>query len=166
VHLPQGSSGLLEPGAAKVARRVLRRPRRSNAPGLPDHAAATTWLRVGVPLGEVAKRMGHSVETLVSTYVGALAGDEMLANERIEASHGGAHPYIAPAPAKLDQQLLAAAALSEHLLGKGSGVVFWWRRLRDSASRSVPSRTRAGTHVLDQQASIARRMSEPAHPDL
>lgn len=50
------------------------------------HAAATTWLRAGVPLGEVARRMGHSVETLVSTYVGALEGDEGLANERIEAA--------------------------------------------------------------------------------
>ena len=29
--------------------------------------------------------MGHSVETLVTTYVGALAGDEQLANERIDA---------------------------------------------------------------------------------
>jgi integrase len=48
------------------------------------HAAATTWLRAGVPLGEVAKRMGHSVETLVSTYVGALEGDEELANDRID----------------------------------------------------------------------------------
>lgn len=48
------------------------------------HAAATTWLRAGVPLGEVAKRMGHSVETLVSTYVGALDGDESLANDRID----------------------------------------------------------------------------------
>jgi len=52
------------------------------------HAAATTWLRAGVPLGEVAKRMGHSVETLVSTYVGALDGDEALANERIHAALG------------------------------------------------------------------------------
>lgn len=49
------------------------------------HAAATTWLRAGVPLGEVAKRMGHSVETLVSTYVGALEGDETVANDRIDA---------------------------------------------------------------------------------
>ena len=48
------------------------------------HAAATTWLSAGVPLGEVARRMGHSVETLVSTYVGALSGDEQIANERIE----------------------------------------------------------------------------------
>jgi hypothetical protein len=37
-----------------------------------------------VPLGEVAKRMGHSVETLVAKYVGALEGDEALANNRIE----------------------------------------------------------------------------------
>ena len=49
------------------------------------HAAATTWLQAGVPLGEVARRLGHSVETLVSTYVGALAGDEQLANSRIDA---------------------------------------------------------------------------------
>lgn len=52
------------------------------------HAAATTWLMAGVPLGEVARRMGHSVETLVSTYVGALDGDEALANERIDAVLG------------------------------------------------------------------------------
>lgn len=52
------------------------------------HAAATTWRRAGVPLGDVAKRMGHSVETLVSTYVGALEGDEALANERIDAALG------------------------------------------------------------------------------
>ena len=29
--------------------------------------------------------MGHSVETLVSTYVGALTGDEEVANDRIDA---------------------------------------------------------------------------------
>ncbi len=48
------------------------------------HSAATTWLQAGVPLGETARRLGHSVETLVSTYVGAL-DDEPLANQRIEA---------------------------------------------------------------------------------
>jgi integrase len=47
------------------------------------HACATTWLRAGVPLGEVALRLGHSVETLVSYYVGALQGDDLVANERI-----------------------------------------------------------------------------------
>ncbi|MGH9272698.1 MAG: tyrosine-type recombinase/integrase [Ilumatobacteraceae bacterium] len=48
------------------------------------HAAATTWLGAGVPLGEVARRLGHSVETLVSTYVGALGDDEQIANDRID----------------------------------------------------------------------------------
>jgi integrase len=48
------------------------------------HAAATTWLRAGVPLGETARRLGHSVETLVSTYVGALEDDEQISNKRIE----------------------------------------------------------------------------------
>jgi hypothetical protein len=40
----------------------------------------------GVPLGEVARRMGHSVDTLVSTYVGVLTGAEDLANRRIDGS--------------------------------------------------------------------------------
>ena len=52
------------------------------------HAAATTWLRAGVPLGEVARRLGHSVDTLVTTYVGALDGDEQLANDRIDSALG------------------------------------------------------------------------------
>jgi Phage integrase family len=50
------------------------------------HAAATTWLWAGVPLGEVARRLGHSVETLVSTYVGALQGDDVAANKLIDAA--------------------------------------------------------------------------------
>jgi integrase len=50
------------------------------------HAAATTWLKAGVPLGEVARRLGHSVETLVSTYIGAMEADEELGNTRIEAA--------------------------------------------------------------------------------
>jgi integrase len=50
------------------------------------HACATTWLRAGVPLGEVARRLGHSVETLVSTYVGALQGDDLAANKLIDAA--------------------------------------------------------------------------------
>lgn len=52
------------------------------------HAAATTWLAAAVPLGEVARRMGHSVETLVSTNVGALDGHEAVANQRIDAVLG------------------------------------------------------------------------------
>ncbi len=67
------------------------------------HAAATTWLRAGVPLGEVARRLGHSVDTLVTTYVGALEGDEAPSNAQIEAAlaPGGstATPRAGAAPA-------------------------------------------------------------------
>jgi integrase len=49
------------------------------------HAAATTWLRAGVPFGEVARRLGHSVETLVSTYVGVLDDEVSVGNDRIDA---------------------------------------------------------------------------------
>lgn len=60
------------------------------------HAAGTTWLKAGVPLGEVASRLGHSVETLVSTYVGALKGDEAVANARIDAVLAEAEPRSEP----------------------------------------------------------------------
>jgi integrase len=50
------------------------------------HACASAWLRAGVPLGEVARRLGHSVETLVSTYVGALDGDDLAANNLIDGA--------------------------------------------------------------------------------
>jgi integrase len=50
------------------------------------HACATTWLRAGMPLGEAALRLGHSVETLVSYYVGALQGDDQIANDRVNAA--------------------------------------------------------------------------------
>jgi integrase len=60
------------------------------------HAAATTWLKAGVPLGEVARRMGHSVETLVSTYVGALDGDEAVANKRIDNVLGAKKVTLSP----------------------------------------------------------------------
>ena len=49
------------------------------------HAAAITWLRAGMPLGETARRLGHSVETLVSTYVGALDDEEQVGNQRIDS---------------------------------------------------------------------------------
>jgi len=49
------------------------------------HAAATTWLKAGLPLGDTARRLGHSVETLVSHYIGALDGDETSGNKLIDA---------------------------------------------------------------------------------
>jgi integrase len=62
------------------------------------HAAATAWLRAGVPLGDVAKRMGHSVETLVSTYVGALQGDDEAANKLIDVAYSTTREQIDVSP--------------------------------------------------------------------
>jgi hypothetical protein len=49
----------------------------------------------GVPLGEVARRLGRSVETLVGTYVGALDGDDTAANELIDSALGSSRAWIA-----------------------------------------------------------------------
>jgi len=56
------------------------------------HFAATTWLHAGVPLGETARRMGHSVETLVAKYIGALKGDEAASNDMIDRYRSSANP--------------------------------------------------------------------------
>ena len=48
-----------------------------------------------VPLGEVARRLGHSVESLVGTYVGALDGDDTAANELIDSALGPSRAWIA-----------------------------------------------------------------------
>jgi integrase len=53
------------------------------------HACATTMIRARVPLAEAARRLGHSVETLVSTYIGAMDGDDVEANALIEKALGG-----------------------------------------------------------------------------
>ena len=39
-------------------------------------------------LGETARRLGHSVETLGSTYVGALDDEEQVGNQRIDSILG------------------------------------------------------------------------------
>ena len=72
------------------------------------HTAATTWLRAGVPLGEVACRMGHSVQTLVATYVGALLGDEQASNTMIDRYLLG--PDSAHAPATGSEPCMADLA--------------------------------------------------------
>ncbi|MEO6494356.1 MAG: site-specific integrase [Ilumatobacteraceae bacterium] len=58
------------------------------------HAAATTWLRAGMPLAETARRLGHSVETLVSTYVGALDDEQHIANQRMDTYLGATSPTV------------------------------------------------------------------------
>ncbi|MEO6123997.1 MAG: hypothetical protein ABIR32_09830, partial [Ilumatobacteraceae bacterium] len=56
------------------------------------HAAATTWLRAGMPLAETARRLGHSVETLISAYVGALDDEQHIANQRLDTYLTHARP--------------------------------------------------------------------------
>jgi integrase len=48
------------------------------------HANATMMIKARVPLAEAARRLGHSVETLVSTYIGAMDGDDAEANSLID----------------------------------------------------------------------------------
>jgi integrase len=48
------------------------------------HGAATMMIKAGVPLAEAARRLGHSVETLVSTYIGAMEGDDSEANALLD----------------------------------------------------------------------------------
>lgn len=59
------------------------------------HACATNWLGAGVKLGETARRMGHSVEVLVRVYAGALEGDDVDANRRIDAACAGTTSWMA-----------------------------------------------------------------------
>ena len=47
------------------------------------HTAATSF-RAGVPLPEVARRLGHSVEVLLRVYAGVFEDDRKRSNEAIE----------------------------------------------------------------------------------
>ena len=48
------------------------------------HAAATTMLSAGIQIGEVARRLGHSPEVLLTHYAGVLVGDEATSNAKLE----------------------------------------------------------------------------------
>jgi integrase len=48
------------------------------------HASATMMIKARVPLAEAARRLGHSVQTLVSTYIGAMDGDDTAANALLD----------------------------------------------------------------------------------
>lgn len=47
-----------------------------------------------MPLGEAARWLGHSVETLVSTYIGALDGDDTEAKKRIDTAMRSARAWM------------------------------------------------------------------------
>jgi integrase len=53
------------------------------------HANASNLLAAGVPLEETARRLGHSIETLVSIYAKSFAADITSANQRIEERLAG-----------------------------------------------------------------------------
>ncbi len=60
----------------------LRRVRRHDL----RHAAITAWLNAGVPLKTAQSWSGHrSVSVLLSTYLGAMKGDDELSLSRFEA---------------------------------------------------------------------------------
>jgi hypothetical protein len=58
------------------------------------HACATTWRQAGMPLGEVAGWLGHSVETLVTVCVGALEGDDRQAKNQIDTAFSSARAWL------------------------------------------------------------------------
>jgi integrase len=65
------------------------------------HARATTWLGDGVKLGTVARWLGHTVETLVSTYIGALQGDDLAGRKLVDEAEAVHRAWMAaarPAP--------------------------------------------------------------------
>lgn len=48
------------------------------------HSSVTMHMRAKVPVAEIARRHGHSVAVLLSTYSGFLEEDIQASNERIE----------------------------------------------------------------------------------
>ncbi|WP_435191051.1 tyrosine-type recombinase/integrase [Streptomyces sp. bgisy126] len=49
------------------------------------HTCITTWLNAGVPVAEVARRVGNSPEVIHRVYEGCLYGQEDVMNKKIEA---------------------------------------------------------------------------------
>jgi integrase len=93
-HVGTRTSGLICPGPkgkpVDLSRldRAWRRARGDASWRIYDlrHAHATIALRAGVPAVEVARRLGHSVEVLHSTYEGAMPGDTSTGNALLEAA--------------------------------------------------------------------------------
>lgn len=50
------------------------------------HTAATTWLTLGGNPAEIARRLGNSVEVLMSTYVNFIQGDDKRLNDLITSA--------------------------------------------------------------------------------
>ncbi|MFJ3101802.1 tyrosine-type recombinase/integrase [Streptomyces sp. NPDC086835] len=50
------------------------------------HACITTWLNAGVPVAEVARRVGNSPEVIHRVYEGCIYGQEQVMNRKIEVA--------------------------------------------------------------------------------
>lgn len=50
------------------------------------HACITRWLNAGVPIAEVARRVGNSPEVIHRRYLGCIDGHEEVANSKISAA--------------------------------------------------------------------------------
>lgn len=50
-------------------------------------------LRAGIPLAEVARRLGHSIDVLLRVYAGIFDDDEVRSNEAIEVRACPSAPY-------------------------------------------------------------------------
>jgi len=50
------------------------------------HGAASLWLNAGVPVTEVARRLGHSVAVLLKVYANCVDGEEEIINARISSA--------------------------------------------------------------------------------
>jgi integrase len=95
-HIGSRNHGLVCPGKhgkpVDMSRldRAWRRAREDATWRIYDlrHAHATIALRAGVPAVEVARRLGHSVEVLHSTYEGAMPGDTSTGNALLDSAFG------------------------------------------------------------------------------
>jgi integrase len=90
-HIGERTSGLVAPSGkdtpvclSNLDRSWERaRTNKSWVPYTLRHVAATGWLRSGVSVAEVARRLGHSPEVLMRVYAGLFRDDVERANERI-----------------------------------------------------------------------------------
>lgn len=67
---------------AQVASPLARRPYDLR------HAAASLWLNAGVPVTEIARRLGHSVAVLLKVYANCIDGGDNGMNDRIAGALG------------------------------------------------------------------------------
>ena len=89
--------------AAKEAVLPTGSPLTSTRPYDLRHGNATLLLNAGVPIPDVAARLGHTPEVLLSTYAHVLNSDRQRANQRVDAYLAGdSVPEAAnlPTPAK------------------------------------------------------------------